>query len=125
MLVKKWRYWEYTAAGLVCPVELRPAESGNNQEVSAQKHAILWDFVNGSATELTAEQKEMFHQLLVSYADVIANSSSDLGRTNELRHSINTRSNPPIRQSVRWLSPQRRSEVQQLLNDNYAGKWKH
>jgi hypothetical protein len=97
-------------------VEFRPAESGN-QEVSAQKHAILWDLVNGSGTELTAEQKEMFHQLLVSYTEVIADYSSDLVRTNELCHSINTGSNPPIRQSVRRLSPQRRSEVRQLLND--------
>ena len=44
----------------MCPVEFRPAESGNNQEVSAQKHAILLDLVNGSGTKLTAEQKEMF-----------------------------------------------------------------
>ena len=107
---------EYTAAESVCQVEFRPAES-SNQEVTARKHAILWDLVNGSGTELTAEQKEMFHQLLVSYADVIADSSSDLGRTNELCHSINTGSTPPIRQSVRRLSPQRRSEVQQVLND--------
>ena len=58
----------------------------------------------------------LFHQLLIAYADVIADSSSDLGRTNKLCHSINTGDNPPIRQSVRQLSPQRRNEVQQLLS---------
>ena len=65
--------------------------------------------------ELEPQQKEVFYQLLVSYADVIAESPTDLGQTDCLQHSIDTGDTPPIRQPVRRLPPQRRSEVQQLL----------
>ena len=103
------------AGGAMCSLKTGPANP--DREISDEKEAILWELVNGSGSELTEEQKEMFHQLLVTYADVIVGSLSDLGRTNQLCHTINIGDNPPIHQSVRWLSPQRRSKVQQLLTD--------
>ena len=105
---------EYAEAEAVCSVKTGPVNT--DREISEQKKAILWELVNGSESELT-EQKEMFYQPLVTHTDVIAVSSSNLGRTNQLCHSINTGDNLPIRQSVCWFSPQKRSEVQQLLTD--------
>lgn len=34
--------------------------------------------------------EEQFYSLLLTYADTIASSSSDLGRTDKLSHSIHT-----------------------------------
>ena len=76
---------------------------------------ILWELVEGTDAELHSNEKEIFYQLLVSYTDVIAESSTDLGQTDWLQHTIDTGDTPPIWQSVRRLPPKRRSEVQQLL----------
>ena len=54
--------------------------------------------------------------MLLSHADVLASSTADLGRTNKLRHYIDTGSSPLIRQPVRQVSPIRREEVKQLLS---------
>ena len=77
---------------------------------------MIHEMVEESESGLSIEQKELFYQLLLAYADVIAGSSCDLGRTHKLQHSINTGNSTPIRQPVRRLSPQQRSEVQILLN---------
>ena len=59
----------------------------------------------------------MFFHLLLTYADVFAVSTTDLGRTDKLQHSIHTGNAPPTRQSVRHISPHRRDEVRTLLNE--------
>ena len=57
----------------------------------------------------------MFYHLLLEYVDVLA-STADLGRTDKLRHHIDTGSSPPVRQPVRRVAPCRREEVKELLN---------
>ena len=59
----------------------------------------------------------MFFRLLLSYADVFAVSTTDLGYTDKLQHSIHTGNAPPTRQPVRRFSPHRRDEVRTLLNE--------
>ena len=59
----------------------------------------------------------MFFHLLLSYADVIADSTADLGRTDKLQHSIHTGDAPPVRQPVRHIPPQRQDEVLTLLQE--------
>ena len=59
----------------------------------------------------------MFFHLLLSYADVFMVSTTDLGRTYKLQHSIHTGNAPPTRQPVRRISPHRRDEVRMLLNE--------
>ena len=49
------------------------------------------------------------------YADVFTSSDSDLGHTSRLQHEIYMGDSSPIRQAFRRISPQRRSEVQELL----------
>ena len=85
-------------------------------DITYEKLVMIHEMVEESESGLSIEQKELFYQLLLAYADVIAGSSSDLGRTHKLQHSINTGNSTPIRQPVRRLSPQQRSEVQKLLN---------
>ena len=59
----------------------------------------------------------MFFQLLLSFADVIASSTADLGRTDKVRHNIPTGDARPVRQPVRRVPPHRRDEVRKLLDD--------
>ena len=73
--------------------------------------------VETSEAGLSPGEKEMFYQLLLSYADVIAESAADLGKADCIRHSIHTGNSAPIRQPVRRLSPQQRNEVCKLLED--------
>lgn len=68
-------------------------------------------------SDLNSEERERFQDLLCSYADVFASSTTDYGRTSRLRHCIDTGSAVPIRQPVRRLPPQRRDSVQQLIGE--------
>lgn len=52
---------------------------------------------------------------MFEYADIIALSNSDIGRTGTLKHQISTGDAPPIRQWVRRIPPHHRQEVQELL----------
>ena len=87
------------------------------QTVGVEKQGMLWDLVQRSGQDLSPEEKEMFHHLLLSYADVFACSTADLGRTDKLVHNIHTGDTRPVRQPVRRIPPQRRGEVNKLLNE--------
>ena len=100
------------------PVE-PPAEvdavSDTHPEVSDDKREMLWQLVQDCGAELSAGERDIFYDLLLTYSDVMASSTADLGRTDRLRHHIDTGDSPPVRQPVRRISPHRR-EVKELLN---------
>lgn len=52
----------------------------------------------------------------MQYADIFANSKSDLGRTNLVKHRIYTGEAPPIRQAPRRVPPHHKQDLQELLN---------
>ena len=78
---------------------------------------MLCQLAERTGPDLSTGEKEMFYHLLLSYADVIASSTSDLGRTDKLRYQIHTGDEPPRRQPVRRVPPHRREEVRTLLNE--------
>ena len=90
--------------------------SGGPATVSEENREMLWKLVEESDPELSGEEKEHFLHLLLSYADVFAVSTTDLGRTDKLQHAINTGDSPPTRQPVRRISPHRRDEVRKILD---------
>ena len=67
--------------------------------------------------DLTVAQKEKFLALISHYADVLAISSDDLGRTNVLKHQIDTGGAQPICQQARRVPLPHREKVQELLKD--------
>lgn len=83
--------------------------------VDDEKLQMLWNIAPESGADLSPGQKDLFYQLLLSYADVMSYSTSDLGRTNKLQHCIPTGNATPIRQPVRRVPPPRRDEVRELL----------
>ena len=85
--------------------------------VGVEKQKMLWSLAEQSGQDLGPGKKDLFYHLLLSYADVIASSTSDLGKTDRLRHSIHTGDAGPVRQPVRRVPPQRREEVRKLLSE--------
>ena len=86
------------------------------REVEAEKQEILWDLVQNSGVDLSSGEKELFYELLLSYADVLACSAADLGKMDPLKHHIDTGNAAPIRQPVRRVLPHRHEKVRQLLD---------
>ena len=82
-----------------------------------ERQKVIRQLVLDGCPELTQGEKETFSELLLKYADLLAFSTADLGRTSKLRHTINTGDAPPIRQPVRRVSPPQREQVKNLLAD--------
>ncbi|KAK3743858.1 hypothetical protein QZH41_005256 [Actinostola sp. cb2023] len=84
----------------------------------------LKDLLERSSRHLDGEEQEQLRSLLTEYADVFTSSSSDLGRTNLAKHTIDTGDAKPIRQPARRLPMHRREEaeqqVQKMLKDGIA-----
>ena len=84
------------------PSVQRPeSDPDNKRERKAQLLALL--DLNLGQLPLTAQQE--LETLLVSYSDVFALDSSELGTTDVVEHSINTGDHRPIRQPVRRTDP--------------------
>ena len=69
------------------------------------------------AADLTEDQREQFLAVLSYYSDILAKNDDDLGRTNVLRHKIETGVAKPIRQQARRVPLPHREKVQELLQD--------
>jgi len=91
-------------------------------EVKLEEQEILWGLVENSGNTLDMQQKHHFFNLLLRYADAFALSNDQLGRTEQLKHTINTGDHQPIRQQARRIPPCKREEVHQLLEDMLAHK---
>ena len=101
------------------PLGAVDAVSSGSPEVAVgvEKQELLWSLAEQSGQDLGPGEKDLFYHLLLSYADVIASSTADLGKTDRLRHSIHTGDAGPVRQAVRRVPPQRREEVRKLLSE--------
>ena len=107
-----------TLESVQAPVAAVDAVSeGDATTIDEQKEEMLCGLVEQSGADLSKSEKEMFFQLLLSFADVIASSTADLGRTDKVRHNIPTGDARPVRQPVRRVPPHRRDEVRKLLDD--------
>ena len=88
------------------------ATSPHDNDISNEKHELLWWAVEEGQGDLTEAEKEKF---LIDFSDIFSTSKADIGRTSRLQHSIDTGDSPPIRQPVRHLPPHRKQEVRTLL----------
>ena len=85
--------------------------------IQASKGELLSKLSACVDEDLSEDERQKFFNLVCRYADIFAGSTAELGKTSKLKHSIDTGTAPPIRQPVRRIPPQRRSEVQQLIDD--------
>ena len=85
--------------------------------INSEQKEVIQNLVQESGEALSNHEKELFGELLESYADVISWSPSDLGRTDKLQHWIHTGDACHIRQPVRRIPHHLREEVRKLLDD--------
>ena len=90
-------------------------DTGHIDSIAVDEHQRNQLSKLADEAELSPMESEAFYQLLLTYADLFAADSKDLGPTRKLRHTIHTGDAEPIRQSVRRISPQQREGVKTLL----------
>lgn len=68
-------------------------------------------------SHLEKDQKKSLLKLLREYEDIFSKSSSDIGRTDVVKHNINTGLESAIKQNLRRIPMHKKQEVKELLND--------
>ena len=121
--------------GCVCPSISKKSDSftvnscvdNNNFGMTSTKQSLssaelphhMRDLYERSATDLTAEEARQLYDLLYEFSDVFSESSHDLGRTDMVKHLINTGGAAPIRQPPRRLPLAKREEAIGAVNEMY------
>ncbi len=77
----------------------------------------LEGFLKEACKELTEEQSKQIRMFVARYQDVFENASQPKGRTNVVRHRIDTGNARPIRQIPRRLPLAKRAEADQIIQD--------
>eukprot|EP00731_Ephydatia_muelleri_P010034 Em0005g620a len=77
----------------------------------------LWSMVCKVGDHLNDGEKELLFHLLMEYADVFAFNSGQIGRTNILKHRIDTGNTPPVHLLPRRIPQSRREEMAKLVKD--------
>ena len=91
------------------------AEAGNEVPMH------LVDLLERSCQHLSGEQSQRVWELLLRNQDVFSKGDLDLGRTDLVRHSINTGDHRPIKQPYRRLSVWQQQEAEKQIG-GYAGE---
>ena len=98
----------------------RTTQTASNNRLAgicASKAELLYKMAADAGVDLSEDERQRFFNLVCTYADIFAGSTSDQGRTNKFKHCIDTGTTPLIRQPVRRIPPQRRGEVPQIIDD--------
>ena len=82
---------------VLAPVTDAMSQEKKIPKVSESKSKLLWEMLQNCAADLGKDEMEMLYHVLMAYADVFAESNDELGRTNMVKQSVDTGSNPPIR----------------------------
>jgi len=93
------------------------AAAGDSAESRAEK---LLSQLNLQYDSLTLSQQQQLEEFLLSYQDIFALDSSELGATQVVSHSIDTGDHPPIKQPVRRVPFALRSKVDELVKSMLA-----
>ena len=93
--------------------------STKQSQSSAELPHHMRDLYDRSVTDLTAEEARQLYDLLHEFSDVFSENSHDLGRTDMVKHLINTGGAAPIRQPPRKLPLAKREEAIGAVKEMY------
>ena len=85
--------------------------------VTVERQRQLLEAVHMDEMDLPSEQCVQLCSLLEEYADVFALSSSELGYTDLVSHTIDTNGHPPIRQAPRRIPFALREKVEGMVEE--------
>ena len=80
----------------------------------------LQDLYERSVEGLMMDQKKQVHYLLCEYSDLFSQGPHDLGRTDFIKHRIDTGDAPPVCQQPHRLPLARREEATKAIKENAA-----
>lgn len=83
-------------------------------DISQQKRNMLWDVVQRT-DGLSESEKDSLFMLLMTYEDVFATDSTDMGHTTVIKHTIDTGAAPPVHLQPRRLPPHYREQAHHLV----------
>ena len=87
-----------------------------------EKVPSLMEILKIDRTNLTEDQQKQVEQLVEDYQDVFALSPLELGSTSETSHSIDTGSQPPIKQAARRIPFVLRQKIDELTQQMLDAK---
>ena len=111
-----------TIIGTLSPIEKVVSSSFDIDEVSCKKscHDIpshIKDLYEKCTSDLGIEDKQKAKALLLRYAHLFSTSDEDVGRTDLVKHKINTGDKDPIKQAPRRLPVHMQGEVEEHITD--------
>ena len=68
-------------------------------------------------SKLQSGEREVLNTLLLEYNDIFSKDPSDIGRTDLVRHGINTGNEAAIKQNPRRIPLHKKNEVKELIHD--------
>ena len=80
------------------------------------KQELIEDMVKQIGDHVSSVQCNQLLQLLLEFSDIFAATANDLGRTNLVKHHIDTGNAHPIHQQTRRVPLSKREETRKLLN---------
>ena len=96
-------------------LNINVGSENHSSEESSKVPAHLEQLYQDGKTHLHIDECEELLGLLIKYQDVFAKSDTDLGRTSEIKHKIDTGSAKPIRQKPRRIPIHMQDEVNKIM----------
>lgn len=109
-----------TVIGESCSVSCVTGGSQDGQNNVPKKTKVSQkavEMLTSSCTNLKPEYISEVRKLITEYSDVFAMDNNQMGRTNVVKHLINTGSTRPIRQHPRRLPIAKREEAEEIIKD--------
>ena len=101
-------------------VERSPRTSEDDGAIHSMSTGVpehLQDLLERSVVMLDREHTTRVAKLLREHADVFSNGDLDLGRTDLVKHRIDTGNSHPIKQPARRIAPARRQEMEATVGE--------
>ncbi|CAG2228135.1 Transposon Ty3-G Gag-Pol polyprotein,Transposon Ty3-I Gag-Pol polyprotein [Mytilus edulis] len=108
-----------TMVGNISPIQDVISDDKNITDIHKDQNLRieLQKLLSNCSENLSQEKKRGVENLLNEYKDLFAASDRDLGRTNLVRHTINTGNNAPVKQPPRRTPIHMREEVDRHVDD--------
>ena len=100
----------------VSEVLSKPATSASVKEAK-ELPLILQDLYNRACEGLDVKQRKHVRKFLIRHSEIFAKDDRDFGRTDLVKHNINTGSKPPIRQPLRRTPVHLQDTVNEHIGD--------
>lgn len=96
-----------------------PTEKEGVETNSEELPQLLQQIYDKTASELNSDQMTRFKELLKKEQDIFASGKSDIGRTNIVKHVIDTGDTRPVKQAPRRLPLSKSAEADQEVKEMF------